>query len=80
MENFWFDSISFIQDVQSGSGAHTASYSVGSLGSFLGIKRLGREANHSLLCNSEAKNEGLYVFYYYHILSYSLGSIFYQCI
>jgi len=22
----------------------------------------------------------LYVFYYYHILSYSLGSIFYQCI
>lgn len=49
MEKSWLDSISHLQDVQTGSGAHPASYSVGSLGSFLGVKRLGREANHSHL-------------------------------
>ena len=49
MEKSWFDSISLLQDVRTGSGAHPASYSVGSLGCFLGLKRLGREANHSRL-------------------------------
>ena len=57
MAKSWLDSISFLQDVQTGSDAHPTSYSVGSLGSFLGVERLGREANHSPSSNSEAKNE-----------------------
>jgi hypothetical protein len=33
--------------VQNGSGAYPASYPMGTRGSFLGVKRQGREADHS---------------------------------
>jgi hypothetical protein len=33
--------------VQNGSGAHTASYPMGTRGFFLGVKRPGRETDHS---------------------------------
>jgi hypothetical protein len=41
--------------VQNGSGAHPASYPVGTRGSFLGVKRLGREADHSPPSSAEVK-------------------------
>jgi hypothetical protein len=34
--------------VQTGCGAHTASYAIGTSGSFPAVKRLGREADHSI--------------------------------
>ena len=57
MEKSLLDSISLLQDVRAGCGAHPAPYSLGIVGSFLGVRRLGREANHSAPSNSEAKNE-----------------------
>jgi hypothetical protein len=36
----------FIQNGQAGSGAHPASYSKDIMGFFLGVKRLGHEADH----------------------------------
>jgi hypothetical protein len=44
--------------VQTGSGAHPASYSVSTVGSFLGVKRPGREADHSPPSSAEIKNGG----------------------
>jgi hypothetical protein len=41
--------------VQNGSGAHPASYPVGTSGSFLVVKRPGREADHSLPSSDEVK-------------------------
>jgi hypothetical protein len=41
--------------VQTGSGAHPASYPMGTRGSFLGIKRPGREADHSSPSSVEVK-------------------------
>jgi hypothetical protein len=41
--------------VQNGSGAHPASYSVGTRGSFPGVKRPGREADYSHPSSAEAK-------------------------
>jgi hypothetical protein len=41
--------------VQNGSGAHPASYSRGTRGSFPGVKRLGREADHSPPSSAEVK-------------------------
>jgi hypothetical protein len=41
--------------VQNGSGAHPASYPMGTRGSFSGVKRLGREADHSLPSSAEVK-------------------------
>jgi hypothetical protein len=49
---------SLLRTPQTGSGAHPASYSKGSGGSFLGPKRLGLEANHSPPPNAEVKNGG----------------------
>jgi hypothetical protein len=46
--------------VQNSSGAHTASYPMGTRGSFPGVKRLGREADHSSPSNAEVKNEWSY--------------------
>jgi hypothetical protein len=44
--------------VQTGSGAHPASYTVGTRGSFLGGKaRPGRDAGHSPPCSAEVKKE-----------------------
>jgi len=42
--------------VLTGSGAHLASCPGGTVSSFLGVKRLGHEADHSLPSNSEVKN------------------------
>jgi hypothetical protein len=41
--------------VQTGSGAHAASYPMG-IGSFSGVKRQGREADHSPPPSAEVKN------------------------
>jgi hypothetical protein len=41
--------------VQNGSGAHPASYSMGTRFSFPGVKRLGREADHSPPSSAEVK-------------------------
>jgi len=42
--------------VQTGSGAHAASYAVGTGGSFPGVKRPGREAHHSPTSSAEVKD------------------------
>jgi hypothetical protein len=42
--------------VQTGSGAHPASYSIGTGGSFPGRKRQGREADHPPPSSAEVKN------------------------
>jgi hypothetical protein len=42
--------------VQTGSGAHPASYSMGTGGPSLGVKRQGREVDHSLASSAEVKN------------------------
>jgi hypothetical protein len=49
-KNFLFHS------VQIGSGAHPASYTKGTGALSSGIKRLGREADHSLPSSAEVKN------------------------
>jgi hypothetical protein len=41
--------------VQNGCGAHPASYPMGTRGSSLGVKRLGREADHSPPSSAEVK-------------------------
>jgi hypothetical protein len=41
--------------VQNGCGAHTASYPVGTRGSFLAVKRSGSEADHSPPSTAEIK-------------------------
>jgi hypothetical protein len=41
--------------VQHGSGAHPASYPMGTRGSFPGVKRQGREADHSPPSSAEVK-------------------------
>jgi hypothetical protein len=41
--------------VQNGSGAHPASYPIGTRGSFLVVKRPGRDADHSLPSTAEVK-------------------------
>jgi hypothetical protein len=46
--------------VQIGSGAHPASYPMGTRGSFPGVKRPGREADHSPPSSAEAKNAWSY--------------------
>jgi hypothetical protein len=42
--------------IQTGSGAHPASYSVGTGCSSAGVKRLGREADNSPSSSAEVKN------------------------
>jgi hypothetical protein len=46
--------------IQNGSGSHPASYPIGTRGSFPGVKRLGREANHSPPSSAEVKNAWSY--------------------
>jgi hypothetical protein len=50
----------FRHRVQPGSGAHPASYPAATEGSFPGVKRLGREANHSPPSSTEIKNAWSY--------------------
>jgi hypothetical protein len=46
---------SFHHLVQNGSGAHPASYPIGTMASFPGAKRPGREADHSPPSSAEVK-------------------------
>jgi hypothetical protein len=41
--------------------AHAASYSIGTGGSFMRVKRPGRDVDHSSLSSAEVKNECSYV-------------------
>jgi hypothetical protein len=47
-----------LHSAQTGSGAHAASYSVGTGGFFPGVKRPGPEADHSPPSSVEDKNDG----------------------
>jgi hypothetical protein len=53
--NFYFH-----HRVQSGSGAHPASYPIGTRGSFSAVKRPGRETDHSPPSSAEVKNARRY--------------------
>jgi hypothetical protein len=46
---------SLLHVVQTGSGVHPTSYPMGTGGSFPGVKRPGREADHSPPASTEAK-------------------------
>jgi hypothetical protein len=46
---------SFHHRIQTGFGAHSASYLMATRGSFLGVKRPGREADHSPPSSAEVK-------------------------
>jgi len=48
--------VSFLQNVQTGSGAHSADYSMAIGGCFLGVKPPGREVDHSPISSAEVKN------------------------
>jgi hypothetical protein len=46
--------------VQTGAGAHPSSYLIGTRGTFPGVKRPGREADHSPPSSVEVKNAWSY--------------------
>jgi hypothetical protein len=46
--------------VQTGSGVHPTSYKMGNGGSFPGVKRKGREADHSPPASAEVKKMWIY--------------------
>jgi hypothetical protein len=45
-----------LQSVETGSGAHPVPYAMGAEGSFPGVKRPGRETEHSPPSSAEDKN------------------------
>jgi hypothetical protein len=47
-----------LHSVQTSSEAYPASYSAGTAAGFLGVKRPGREADHSSPSSAEVKNDG----------------------
>jgi hypothetical protein len=49
---------SLFHGIQTSSGAHPASYPMGTGGSFPGVKWQGHEADHSLPSSAEVKNGG----------------------
>jgi hypothetical protein len=49
---------SLLRNVHTGSGAHPASYPMGSVGCFPGVKRQGREADFSPPSTVEVMNGG----------------------
>jgi hypothetical protein len=49
---------SFFHSVQTGSGAQPASYPMGNVGSFLGVKRPGNEADQLPPSSAEINNGG----------------------
>jgi hypothetical protein len=60
------------QCVQTGTGAHPASYPMGTGGSFPGGKAAGPEANHSQPSSAEVKNAVGYIYIYiYPFLQYA---------
>jgi hypothetical protein len=52
---------SLLHIVQTGSGSHLASYPMGTGRSFLGVKRQGCEADHSLPTSAEIKKTLIYI-------------------
>jgi hypothetical protein len=50
----------FLHVVQTGSGVHPTSYKMGTGGSFPGVKRQGREAEHSPPPSAEVKKMWIY--------------------
>jgi hypothetical protein len=52
---------SLLRSVQTGSGTHSASYPIGTGGSFLGVKPPRREADHTTPSSTEVKNGGIYL-------------------
>jgi hypothetical protein len=51
---------SLLHIVQTGSGVHPTSYKMGTWVSFPGVKRQGREADHSPLTSAEVKKMWIY--------------------
>jgi hypothetical protein len=49
---------SLLHSIQTGSGAHSGSYRMGREGSFPGVKRPGREVDHSSPSSVKVKNGG----------------------
>jgi hypothetical protein len=60
MIRVWFPAMQdfSLHSIQTGSGAHPASYLMATGGSYPGGKAAGREADHSASSNIEVKNRG----------------------
>jgi hypothetical protein len=56
-----WSNFSLLHIVQTGSGAHSASYPMGNGGSFPGVKWQGREADHSPPTSAEVKKIWTYI-------------------
>jgi hypothetical protein len=56
----WGQELSFLYVVQTGSGAHPAFYPMGTGGTFPGVKRPGREADHSPQTSGDVKKTLIY--------------------
>jgi hypothetical protein len=52
----------YIYSIQTGSGAHSTPCLVGTDVYFFGVKRLGREVEHSVSCNVEVENARSYYY------------------
>jgi hypothetical protein len=63
---------SLLHRVQTGSGAHPASYPTGTEGSFRGVRRTGREADQSPPSSAEVKNAWRYTFTPYVFMAWCL--------
>jgi hypothetical protein len=59
-ESRWGKEFSLFHVVQTGSGVHPTSYSMCTGGSFPGIERPGREADHSFPATAEVKKMRTY--------------------
>jgi hypothetical protein len=60
LESRWGQEFSFLHVVQAGSGAHPASYPMGTGALSPGVKRSGREADHSTPTSAEVKKTWVY--------------------
>jgi hypothetical protein len=56
----WGQEFSLLHVVQTGSGVHPTSYTMGTGGSFPGAKRPGSEADHSPPTSAEVKKMWIY--------------------
>jgi hypothetical protein len=61
-ETQWGQEFSLLLVVQTGSVAHSASYPMGTWGSFPRVKRPGREVDHSPPTNAEVKKIWFYTY------------------
>jgi hypothetical protein len=59
-ESRWGQEFLLLRFVQTGSGVHPTSYPMGTGGSFPGVKRPGREADHSPPTNVDVKKTWIY--------------------